>query len=153
MIYETTRPDNSFIAIVLFSQSRGPQRSMLGTNFSRILIVTRGLSLLNWCGILESGSYGNQRSSGCKDALLGKVYLSLDRMSKASDYFSEAAKKLPELAEYFLLAKAHAEFKQQNYNQSLNIANALLDYSGKLSPQFAIKVRENSGRHCGERKR
>jgi soluble lytic murein transglycosylase-like protein len=119
-----------------------PKDPCLAEDFLKDIDNYSRSELLKLVRILESSSSGNHKSSACKDALLGKIYFSLERMSLASDYFSDAAKKMPDLAQYFLLAKAHAEFKRNNYNQAQAIANALLESSKTLSPQFALKTRK-----------
>lgn len=99
--------------------------------------------LVKLASVLEANSYANKTFDGCRAALLGQVYLAQDRMSEASDYFSFAAKKLPELSDYFLLAKANAEIKKHNFDQANRIANALIgSQASVLSPQFALRVRQ-----------
>lgn len=92
--------------------------------------------------MLEASHYPNQEKNGCRAALLGQVYFAQERVSLASEYFSEAAKKLPELANYFLLAKARTELKRRNFDQAQQIAYALLDsHTSVYSPAFALRVR------------
>lgn len=91
---------------------------------------------------LESNSYDDEKDSGCRAALLGSIYFTQERMSAASDYFSKAAKKLPEFRNYFLLAKAHAQTARHDYVQAKNIATALLNSPGSLNSQFALRVRK-----------
>lgn len=93
--------------------------------------------------VLESSTYGSYQDNGCRHALLARVYLALERMSEASDYFSMAAKKLPEIKDYFLLAKAHVELKRQNFDDAYKIANALLSSrAASFSPQFTLRIRQ-----------
>jgi soluble lytic murein transglycosylase len=93
--------------------------------------------------IFESSSYAAAGNSGCRAALLGRLYMALDRMSEASSYFLQASQKLPEISEYFLLARAHAEVKKQNFDDAHNIVNALLAAKGSLfTSQFSLRLRQ-----------
>jgi soluble lytic murein transglycosylase len=93
--------------------------------------------------VLESSSAAHSGNSGCRAALLGQVYLAQEHMSKASDYFSLAARQLPEINEYFLLAKANAEIRNQNLDHASKITNALLSsHASMLSPQFSLRIRQ-----------
>lgn len=99
--------------------------------------------LLKLAKNLESLSYKDSVHSGCQKVMLARVYLALNNASVASDYFSKAAKKMPELSDYFLLAKADCELKKQNFDQAHNIAKALLSsQTFMLSPQYASRVRQ-----------
>lgn len=92
--------------------------------------------------LLEASSYPNSEKSGCRAALLGQVYFAQERTSLASEYFSQAAQKLPELSDYFLLAKARVELKRRDFDQAQRIAHALLDsHTSALSPSFSLRVR------------
>lgn len=80
---------------------------------------------------------------GCRNALLGRITMAQGKHSEASNYFSRAALSLPELSDYFQLAKAHAELRNQDFKEATSIANALLNsQSALLSAQFKIRTQQ-----------
>jgi soluble lytic murein transglycosylase len=120
-----------------------PKNPCQNKNFLKSLNNYSKAELVKLARILESSSYGSIKNDGCHQALLAKIYLATDRMSKASDYFSLAAKKIPELNEYFMLAKANAEIKRQNFNLANKILTALLNSSrNAITPYFFLRVRK-----------
>lgn len=99
--------------------------------------------LLRLAKNLESLTFRDSVKSSCQREMLAKVYVGLASSSKASDYFSKAAKKMPELQDYFLLAKADCEYKKQNFDQAQSITKALLSSHAYMhSPQYATRVRQ-----------
>lgn len=120
-----------------------PKHPCQGNEFLKDIAHYSKPELTKLARVLESSTYAGASNNGCRAALLGQVYLALEKMSKASDYFSIAARKLPELSEYFLLAKARAELKKQNFDQAHKIASSLLDSkTALLSSQFSLRVRK-----------
>jgi soluble lytic murein transglycosylase len=92
---------------------------------------------------LSSKSYGNDEQDACQKALLAQISFAQGRMSEAANYFSLAAKKMPELSHYFLLAKAHAELRQDNFNQAQQTSSALLQsLSPSLSNNFLNRAKK-----------
>lgn len=92
--------------------------------------------------VLEANSYPSQEKSGCRAALLGQVYFAQERASLASEYFSLAAEKLPELRDYFMLTKARVEIARRDFDQAQRIAHALFDsHTALLSPAFSVRIR------------
>ena len=88
-------------------------------------------------------SYDSPKKEGCRDAILGRINVARGLSSEASRYFSRAAQSLPELSDYFLLAKANAELRNQDFMQAKNIASALLDaQSALLSAQFKVRLNQ-----------
>lgn len=88
-------------------------------------------------------SYDSVKKTGCRDAILGRINVARGFSSEASLYYSRAAKSLPELSTYFLLAKANAELRSRNFLQAKNIANALLDsHSALLSAQLKARLHQ-----------
>jgi soluble lytic murein transglycosylase len=85
----------------------------------------------------------NNEFEGCRAALLGRINLARNSPSEASRYFSIAAKKLPELDDYFILAKAFAEVKNNNYIQAKNLATALFDsHVAPGSTHFRMRIQQ-----------
>src|SRR5580658_5139105 len=110
--------------------------------FSKDIAKYSQAELIKLVKSLESLSYKDSIRSGCQKVMLARAYLALGNASKASDYFSKAAKKIPELADYFMLAKADCELKKQNFLEAHNIAKALTDsQTFILYPQYANRVR------------
>ncbi len=77
---------------------------------------------------------------GCQAGLLGKLYLAQGRPRQAANSFALAAAKLPELSDYFMLAKAKAEYKSGNYQSAKNIATSLL--KAQQSVKFMTRVHQ-----------
>jgi hypothetical protein len=136
-----------YCLILLFVSSCLVKDGMLKDNceheaFSADIAKYSKAELTNLLKTLESRSFRGLHG-GCKDAIFAKIHVALGNASQASDYFSKAAKKLPELSDYFLLAKADCELKKQKFDEAHNIAKALLNsQSFTISPQYAFKVRQ-----------
>jgi len=92
---------------------------------------------------LKNKSLANINQEGCLAAILARINLAHNNPSEASRYFSIAATKLPELRDYFMLAKAFAELKNNNYLQAKNLASALLDsHVAPGSAHFRTRIME-----------
>lgn len=87
--------------------------------------------------ILKNSS---SRENGCQAALLAKLYIVQGRMGEASNSYALAAQKMPELRDYFMLAKAKTEFKAGHYQNAHKIAQSLL--GSKQSNRFLNKVHQ-----------
>lgn len=109
-------------------------------------VLTRDISglsraeLEHLAKVIGSSSYGNPQKCGCQAALLGRINFALENMTQASNYFSTAAKKLPDLSHYFLLAKAQAEAKKHSFDVATKTANAILN-ANSLPLQFSLRAR------------
>lgn len=90
--------------------------------------------------ILKNNSYAKPGENGCQAALLAKLYIEQGRMSEASNSFALAAQKIPELRDYFMLAKAKTELKAGHYQDAKKIAQSLLE--SKQSSKFINKVHQ-----------
>lgn len=77
-----------------------------------------------WEKILKQKTPSDEHQA-CQSALLGRLYESQGRFSEASSAFLTAAEKSPLLGDYFILAKANAEFKAKNYHHAKSIAKTL----------------------------
>lgn len=92
---------------------------------------------------LKSASYDQSNQDGCRDALLGRINEAKGSMSDASQYFSMAMQKMPELEPYFMLAKAGAELKNRDYLQAKQIATALLNSKASIpSTKFHARIQQ-----------
>jgi soluble lytic murein transglycosylase len=76
---------------------------------------------------LKNKKYTNNNYEGCRSALLARLSLIHNNPREASRYFARAAEKMPELRDYFILAQAFAELKNNSHAQAKNLAMALLD--------------------------
>lgn len=75
---------------------------------------------------------------GCQAAILAKLYLKQNRFGDAALAYAMAAQKLPRLSDYFLLAQAKSELKNQKTKNAKVIANSL--ERSKLSSFIKIKL-------------
>lgn len=91
---------------------------------------------------LLKSSGGSKLQVACRQAVLARLYLDQGHTAKASNFYSRAAEELPELGDYFMLAKAKAEFKGGHFIQAKNIAQAVLRSPvNKLSASIAARIK------------
>lgn len=83
---------------------------------------------------LLRSSDGSRLQVACRQAVLARLYLDQGNTTKSSNFYSRAAEELPELSDYFMLAKAKAEFKGGHFIQAKTIAQALLNSPAESLP-------------------
>ena len=83
---------------------------------------------------LKNQKYNNDEQEGCQAVFLGRIKLAQGSNGEASRYFGVAAKKIPELRDYFILAKAWAELKNHDYLEAKNLATSLLNTHINFGP-------------------
>ncbi len=91
--------------------------------------------------VFKHQTHQNSSQNACVAALLAKIYLVQGDGEKASHFYSIAAEREPDFADYFLLAKASAEVKNGRWEEAKAIAKAMLNTETfKKSKSFAHNV-------------
>lgn len=113
-----------------------------GENFLKDLDSLNQGDIEKLARTLEANNYPHAQKNGCRAALLGQVYARQNNLELSSRYFAEAAEKLPELRQYFLLAQANLEVKRSNFLAAQQMSLALLNSQAQgYSPAFYLRVR------------
>ncbi|MCA9508907.1 MAG: transglycosylase SLT domain-containing protein [Myxococcales bacterium] len=115
-----------------------PSDPCLAKEFAQNISHYTSHELLQLEKLLKNRFGLSQTQYGCQSALLGKLYMAQGRMNEASSSFGIAAQKLPDLQDYFMLAKAKTEFKNSNLQIAQKIVESVL--KSKHSSAFVNKA-------------